>query len=246
MTLHVSSVSRQALVLGVSAILHGAAFFAPGALAGGTAAGTGQAAAVDVELEPADLDSPDEAPPLENAPPLSMQAHPRAVHETTRPRAQAPTRAPSDGRAADVTEGPLPHFALAVPIPPPDARDLTGFADTHDLARPAGAEFSAPGGVDDTTPLSEQAVDTPARLVQSEVPTYPADAQADGVEADVKLEMVVSREGAVESVRAVRRSGYGLDEAAARAARRFRFAPAVKDGRPVRVRVSWTVQFRLR
>ena len=244
MTLHVGSVSRQALVLGVSAIVHGAAFFGPRALAGGTASGTAQAAAIEVEVEPADLDSPDRAPPLEGAPPLSIQAHPPAPHETTRPRDR--TRVPSDGRAADVTDGPLPHFALAVSIPPPGARDLAGLADTHDPARPASAASAPPGGVDDSTPFAEQAVDTPARLVESEVPTYPADAQAEGVEADVKLEMVVSREGAVESARAVRRSGYGLDEAAVRAARRFRFAPAVKDGRPVRVRVSWTVQFRLR
>ena len=110
MTLHVSSLSRQALVLGVSAILHGAAFFGPGVLAGGTAAGTVQAAAIEVEVEPADRDSSDEAPPLDNAPPVSIQAHPPAPHDTTRPR--APTRVPSDGRAADVTDGPLPHFAL--------------------------------------------------------------------------------------------------------------------------------------
>ena len=61
---------------------------------------------------------------------------------------------------------------------------------------PPGRRLRRRARVDDTTPLSEQAVDTPARLVQSEVPTYPADAQAEGVEADVKLEMVVSREAA--------------------------------------------------
>ena len=100
--------------------------------------------------------------------------------------------------------------------------------------------------VDDSTPLAEQAVDVPARLVRGEAPTYPPAAQGEGVEADVKLEMVVSREGTVESARPLGSNGHGFDEAAARAARRFRFAPALKDGQPVRVRVGWTVQFRLR
>jgi outer membrane biosynthesis protein TonB len=42
------------------------------------------------------------------------------------------------------------------------------------------------------------------------------------------------------------RAGYGLDDAAARAIRDYRFSPAIRAGRPVAVRMRWTVQFRLR
>lgn len=67
----------------------------------------------------------------------------------------------------------------------------------------------------------------------------------DGVEGTVHLELVVGVSGSVESARLVRGVGYGLDEAALRAARRFRFAAATKGGRPVRVRMGWSMQFRL-
>jgi len=44
----------------------------------------------------------------------------------------------------------------------------------------------------------------------------------------------------------LRPAGYGLDEEAVRAMRAYRFSPARRDGLPVRVRMPWTVQFRLR
>jgi protein TonB len=61
----------------------------------------------------------------------------------------------------------------------------------------------------------------------------------------VQLELVVGLSGAVESARVVRGIGHGLDESALRAARQFRFAPATKSGQTVRVRMGWSVQFRL-
>ena len=55
----------------------------------------------------------------------------------------------------------------------------------------------------------------------------------------------VEPSGEVESARVVRGMGHGLDEAALGAARGFRFSPAMKAGRPVHVRMGWSVQFRL-
>jgi protein TonB len=246
MAFHVTSVYRPALVLGVSAIVHGAAFFAPRAHAGGATAGALQASTLEIQVDPAlPSDALEDTPSLDRGSPAPMQARPHAVHDRS-PVARAQGPAPTVTPAAVATDGPMPHFALAistqaVAVPAVSIQPSAA----PDLAR-TGAGSPPSGDVDDSVPFAEQGVDTPARLVQSETPTYPADARAEGVEADVKLEMVVSREGAVESVRAVRSSGYGLDEAATRAARRFRFAPAVKYGRPVRARVSWTMQFRLR
>jgi TonB family protein len=40
--------------------------------------------------------------------------------------------------------------------------------------------------------------------------------------------------------------GYGFDEAAAAAMRKYRFSPAARDGHAVSVRMPWTVQFRLK
>jgi protein TonB len=65
------------------------------------------------------------------------------------------------------------------------------------------------------------------------------------VEGDVGLELVVGVSGAVESARIVHAVGHGLDESALRAVREYRFAPATKAGRAVRVRMGWSMQFRL-
>ena len=67
----------------------------------------------------------------------------------------------------------------------------------------------------------------------------------DGVEGDVHLELIVGVAGGVESAHVVRGVGRGLDEAALGAVRQFRFAPATKDGHAVRVRMGWSMQFRL-
>jgi len=94
-------------------------------------------------------------------------------------------------------------------------------------------------------PLAEQDVDGRARLVRGVAPAYPASARADGVEGDVRLELVVGLAGSVESARVTRGVGHGLDEAALRAVNQFRFAPATQGGHAVRVRMGWSMQFRL-
>jgi protein TonB len=61
----------------------------------------------------------------------------------------------------------------------------------------------------------------------------------------VPLEIVVDERGAVISARGTSRAGFGLDEAARAAVVAYRFTPARRGGAPVRVRVRWTVSFRL-
>jgi TonB family protein len=123
------------------------------------------------------------------------------------------------------------------------ATTLEGSGGGEAQAKAGDATRSTESG--DDAPMSASAVDTPARLVHGEIPSYPLQAREDGLQADVPLELVVSREGTVESAQVLRRAGYGLDDAAVVAARRFRFTPALKQGHAVRVRVAWTVEFRL-
>ena len=67
-----------------------------------------------------------------------------------------------------------------------------------------------------------------------------------GIELDYLVGIVVDPSGRVVSARPLNRAGYGLDEAALRAIADYRFSPASRAGRPVGVRMHWTVQFRLR
>ncbi len=94
-------------------------------------------------------------------------------------------------------------------------------------------------------PVPEQGVSVRAQLARGGAPPYPPGARAEGVEGDVALELVLSTSGTVDSVRVVKGVGHGFDEAAVAAVRNYRFSPATKDGHPVRVRMRWTMEFRL-
>ncbi|MFO0669941.1 MAG: energy transducer TonB [Polyangiaceae bacterium] len=86
-----------------------------------------------------------------------------------------------------------------------------------------------------------------ARLLTATPALYPPAARTAEVEADVPVEIVVGREGRVESATAIGpASGFGLERAAETTVRGYRFTAATKDGAPVRVRMRWVVQFRLR
>jgi protein TonB len=129
----------------------------------------------------------------------------------------------------------MPQFNLVVG---------TGDADANGHVSPAATDHDNEG--DDGSPVPEQHVTSRARLASGGAPAYPESARADGIEADVPLEIVVSPAGAVESARVLRPAGHGLDQAALDAVRTYRFTPATHDGHPVRVRMQWLVQFRLR
>jgi TonB family protein len=121
----------------------------------------------------------------------------------------------------------------------------SGTSGAGAAASTTAASAGGSGDDDGSSTLAEKSVDTPARLQRGAAPNYPSEARAEGVEAEVKLELVVSATGVVENVRVVSRAGHGLDDAAVVAARQFRFSPAVKQGHAVRVRMSWSVEFRL-
>jgi len=59
------------------------------------------------------------------------------------------------------------------------------------------------------------------------------------------ISVIIDAEGNPQSPRVVRALGMGLDEKALEAVRRYRFKPAKKDGKPVAVRMSVMVDFRL-
>jgi TonB family protein len=54
----------------------------------------------------------------------------------------------------------------------------------------------------------------------------------------IGLELDVMPDGTVGTVALVRSSGAELDQVAAEAAKKFRFAPGMKDGQPVAVRIA--------
>ncbi len=74
---------------------------------------------------------------------------------------------------------------------------------------------------------------------------YPEAARRDGLEANLRVELLVDETGAVREVRIVEGGGAGFDPAVERLARLLAFSPGTRGGRAVAVRYPWTFKFRL-
>jgi TonB family protein len=76
-------------------------------------------------------------------------------------------------------------------------------------------------------------------------PEYSEEARKAKFQGEVLLSITVDEKGNTRDMRVVRSLGLGLDEKALEAVARWRFRPALKDGRAVPVRVQVAVTFRL-
>jgi len=158
------------------------------------------------------------------------------------PSADAPTgerMAPSSSSSSS-SQADLPVFTLR---PARGGKEVGPAGGTVSVSA-GGGEAGQVGQV-----YAEAAVGIRAQLLSSAIAVYPPEARNAELEADVLLEIVVGREGFVEAARVTRISGAlddGFNEAALRAVKRYRFTPAQVGGSPVRVRMPWTLRFRLR
>jgi protein TonB len=88
--------------------------------------------------------------------------------------------------------------------------------------------------------------DRPAAYLSNPRPRYPELARRRGLEGLVVLEVLVDLAGAPERVTVNRSSGHEvLDSGAVEAVKRWRFAPARREGQAVAARVQVPVRFAL-
>ena len=240
--------------LGLSATVHAAAVFTA---VGHPAVAQSTSDVVGIEgltvLEPR-LDVPE---PVANVSPATGRATKWPMHVHSYPVPSSHDWTPHDPNLVHVFSPPV---LKPIASPPPSVAPPRPVETASDEAPRFTIAMSALGGdahgevafvgsgslYPDDAPVPEGSVDAPARLVRGLAPAYPPAARADGVEGDVQIELVVGVSGAVESARVVGASGHGFDEAALAAARQFRFFPATIAGKPVRVRMGWSIEFRLR
>jgi protein TonB len=76
-------------------------------------------------------------------------------------------------------------------------------------------------------------------------PEYSEEARKAKYQGTVVLWVVVGADGRAHDVKVQRSLGMGLDQKALEAVRKWKFEPAVKDGRPVAVQINVEVSFRL-
>ena len=89
------------------------------------------------------------------------------------------------------------------------------------------------GGRDPNRVFKPDEVTQKARILSKPSPEYTEAARKNQVTGTVTLQMVFSSSGSVTSIRTISGLPHGLTEKAIAAAQRIKFAPAIKDGRPV-------------
>lgn len=210
------------------------------------AASPGEITIETLAPQPAQPDPSEEAPPVNAvAPAPAAHSHVHAhTHDYPVPldhdRPHDPSLVHDHAGASEASE----VIAVAAPAAAPVFTMVVGAA-----AVPHGgltAAHAEPGIHTAAEPLPESAVSVAAHLLTSAPPVYPPAARAAEAEADVVVDLVLDEEGRVSEAKVLRAAGYGLDRSALEAIRGYRFSPAQKDGHAVRVRMHWTVQFRLR
>ena len=85
---------------------------------------------------------------------------------------------------------------------------------------------------------------TPPRLLHKVEPTYSPNARADHVQGTVVLQLVVDEHGRATGVTLISPLGFGLDERAQAAVEAWKFAPGMKDGKPVKIVATVEINFR--
>jgi len=93
--------------------------------------------------------------------------------------------------------------------------------------------------------VSSSETHTRARVLSKPEPTYTIKARNAGVTGTVILRAVFTADGTVEHILVLRSLPYGLTNAAIAAARRIKFVPAMKDGKPVSMFMQLEYNFNL-
>lgn len=143
----------------------------------------------------------------------------------------APLPAPiAGGSSEDVSDVPVPE--------PRTGDEQPRLVETAPPPPPPGAPTTAPRPSAPVASTQPQPVSSPA-------PKYPAQALRRGEQGTVMVSVEVGADGVPTAVDVARSSGSRhLDRAAVDAVRRWRFRPAMADGRPTTGRVQVPISFK--
>lgn len=125
-----------------------------------------------------------------------------------------------------------------IKLHPPDEEIWRERSDTMWLySQPVGPPASR-------TVFGVKEVDKRARLIDAPAAAYPDAARAANAKGEVRLRIVLAGDGTVKYIFPLKPLKYGLTEAAMEAARHIRFAPAIRDGKPVSQFTTLSYEFK--
>jgi TonB family protein len=84
---------------------------------------------------------------------------------------------------------------------------------------------------------------TPPQVVHRADPFYPPNITSPTPEGSVVLDAVIAENGIPHVIRVIRSLDWQFDEIAINALKEWRFSPAIKEGKPVKVRMNVAVEF---
>jgi len=125
---------------------------------------------------------------------------------------------------------PATEIASAGSSPPDDSAVHSGGRNVGDHDHAVESSVGAMGG---------------PQFIQRSIPKYPRIAQRLGVEGSVLLRLAIDASGKLTGVEVLTGAGNGFDEEAVQAVKRSTFAPAVRNGRPVRCLALLKIRFQL-
>jgi len=154
-----------------------------------------------------------------------------------------------------------PSVGLPEPVPDEEAPEEVQIATQDELANMApvaptediqdvGANVDVNNILDELLPSPDEFIpyEEPPIQVNSVQPEYPPLAQRAGVEGSVWINVLVDKEGKVRDVKIVKDSGAnaGFEEAAVSAAYKCVWRPAIANGQPIALWVTYKVDFKLK
>ena len=92
-------------------------------------------------------------------------------------------------------------------------------------------------------PTEEYLVTQMPRLRNEVRIPYPPEAKKQGIEGPVVMDLLIDGSGKVREVKLIEGPGFGLNQAATQAIRKFEFRPAKVDNKPVAVRIRYIYRF---
>ena len=146
------------------------------------------------------------------------------------------------------TEGRLFRFSTVAPAG--DNPGVKQFFSSIRLGKDQdGIEVSEGSGrpfyVDGERIYTGREVDTKARLITKPEPVYTEDARLEQISGVVILKVVFSATGEVTNLRVVYGLSHGLNDQSIRSAKKIKFVPATKDGKPVSMWMQLEYNFNL-
>lgn len=180
----------------------------------------------------------------------------RPHHESRLDIGRPPTITQPTPKPGGHTKPPVDHAMIPVPVDD-SAADANLIPTREDIAIGSGADSLT--GIGDSSlsidtggadlildPTVFVPCDSLPVMIREVKPDYPPQAIRAGLEGRVTLQVLVDKEGGVRNVVVLVPSGLEcLDIAAVKSARLCRYRPAIQNGHPITVWVTYPVVFRL-